>query len=176
MIRRAEPADAAAIADFATRVFTDTYGASNTADDLAVYLTASYGARQQAEEIANPDIITLVAEEDGCLAAFAQVRRQPLPEGIDEDVGIEIWRFYVERSWHGRGLAQSLMASALDAARELAAGKASRKVWLGVWERNPRAIAFYEKCGFRDAGPKSFLFGRELQNDRVLIAEIAEPD
>jgi len=175
MIRRAEPADAAALASFATRVFTDTYAADNTADDLAVYLTASYGARQQAEEIANPDIITLLAEEDGCLAAFAQVRRQPLPEGIKGAAGIEIWRFYVDRSWHGRGLAQSLMAGALDAARELDAGKGSRKVWLGVWERNPRAIAFYEKSGFLDVGPKSFLFGRDLQNDRVLIAEIPGP-
>lgn len=172
MIRRAEPADAAALTAFALRVFSGTYGAYNTAEDLAVYLADAYSEAHQAREIANPDIITLVAAEDGHLAAFAQVRRQPPPEGIEADAGIEIWRFYVDPAWHGRGLAQRLMACTLDAARELAAGKGSRKVWLGVWERNPRAIAFYEKCGFRDVGPKSFLFGRDLQTDRVLIAEI----
>jgi ribosomal protein S18 acetylase RimI-like enzyme len=171
MIRRAAPADAAALAELATRTFTDTYGAENTAEDLAAYLAEYFGAAQQAEVIANPDIITLVAEEEGALTAYAQVRRQPSPEGVPEEAGVEIWRFYVDRSQHGRGLAQRLMASTLEAARELDR-EGRRKVWLGVWERNPRAIAFYEKCGFRDVGPKSFLFGKELQNDRVLIAEI----
>jgi ribosomal protein S18 acetylase RimI-like enzyme len=170
MIRRAEPADAADLADFATRTFIDTYGAYNTADDLAAYLAEHFTVSRQAEAIANPDIITLVAEEEGTLAAYAQLRRQPPPEGIHDDAAIEIWRFYVDRSWQGRGLAQRLMTSTLDAARDLDAGNGSRKVWLGVWERNPRAIAFYKKCGFRDVGPKSFLFGKELQNDRVLIA------
>jgi diamine N-acetyltransferase len=172
VIRRAEPADAVALAELATRTFTDTYGAQNTAEDLAAYLAEYFGAAQQAEVIANPDIITLVVEEEGALTAYAQVRRQPSPEGVAEEAGVEIWRFYVDRSQHGRGLAQRLMASTLEAARELDGGEGSRKVWLGVWERNPRAITFYEKCGFRDVGPKSFLFGSELQNDRVLIADI----
>jgi ribosomal protein S18 acetylase RimI-like enzyme len=171
MIRRAEPSDAAALADFATRTFIDTYGAYNTADDLAAYLAEHFTLSRQEEVIADPDIITLVAEEEGALTAYAQVRRQPSPEGVAEEAAIEIWRFYVDRSQHGRGLAQRLMASTLDAARELDR-EGRRKVWLGVWERNPRAIAFYVKCGFRDVGPKSFLFGSELQDDRVLIAEI----
>lgn len=171
MIRRADPADAAALAELATRTFTDTYGAENTAEDLAAYLAENFGVSHQAEVIANPDIITLVTEEEGALTAYAQVRRQPSPEGVAEEAGVEIWRFYVDRSQHGRGLAQRLMARALDAARELDR-EGRRKVWLGVWERNPRAIVFYGKCGFRDVGPKSFLFGKEIQNDRVLIAEI----
>jgi ribosomal protein S18 acetylase RimI-like enzyme len=142
MIRRAEPADAAALAAFAMRLFTDTYGAENTAEDLAAYLAENFGVSQQAEVIANTDIITLVAEEEGALTAYAQVRRQPSPEGVAEEAGVEIWRFYVDRSQHGRGLAQRLMAGTLDAARELDR-EGRRKVWLGVWERNPRAIAFY---------------------------------
>jgi len=172
MIRRAEPADAGALTELAARTFIDTYGAYNKAEDLAAYLAETYSAAHQEREIADPDIITLVVEEDGQLAAFAQVRRQPPPECVTEEVGVEIWRFYVDRSWHGRGLAQRLMDSTFAAARELGAEK---NVWLGVWERNPRAIAFYEKCGFRDVGPKSFLIGQDLQTDRVLIAEITEP-
>lgn len=169
MMRRAQPADAGPLAEFATRAFVDTYGAYNKPEDLAAYLAGTYSAAHQAAEIADPEMITLVAEEDGQLAAFAQVRRQPLPEGVNGDVGVEISRFYVDRAWHGRGLAQKLMAAAFEAARELGA---ETKVWLGVWEHNPRAIAFYEKCGFRDVGLKSFLIGEDLQTDRVLIAEI----
>lgn len=168
MIRRAEPADAAALADFAARIFNETYGAYNRPEDMAAYLASRYGVRQQAEEIANPDLITLVAEEGGRLAAFAQVRRQEPPECVTEEATVEIWRFYVDRSWQGRGLAQRLMAGAFEAARGLGA----HRIWLSVWERNPRAIAFYGKCGFRDVGTKDFWLGADLQTDRVLVAEV----
>jgi ribosomal protein S18 acetylase RimI-like enzyme len=43
-----------------------------------------------------------------------------------------------------------------------------RTLWLGVWERNPRAIAFYTKCGFADVGEHAFVFGTEQQSDRVM--------
>jgi len=43
-----------------------------------------------------------------------------------------------------------------------------RTLWLGVWERNPRAIAFYTKCGLVDVGAHAFIFGTEEQTDRVM--------
>jgi ribosomal protein S18 acetylase RimI-like enzyme len=59
------------------------------------------------------------------------------------------------------------MAKAVDAARELG----GETIWLGVWERNSRAIAFYEKCGFRDRGSQPFLVGSDLQTDRVMVLQ-----
>ena len=53
----------------------------------------------------------------------------------------------------------------LAAARARGAGT----LWLGVWERNPRGIAFYVKCGFRDVGSKPFLLGSDWQTDRVMV-------
>jgi len=60
------------------------------------------------------------------------------------------------------------MAAAIEAAREL--GGAT--LWLGVWEHNPRAIAFYAKCGFHDRGSQPFLVGSDLQNDRVMVRDL----
>jgi ribosomal protein S18 acetylase RimI-like enzyme len=60
------------------------------------------------------------------------------------------------------------MAASLDAARELG----GRTLWLSVWERNPRAIAFYEKTGFRNAGTKDFWVGSDRQTDFVLVADL----
>jgi ribosomal protein S18 acetylase RimI-like enzyme len=77
---------------------------------------------------------------------------------------MEIVRFYVDRPWHGRGVAQTLMAAAASMAR--AAG--ARTLWLGVWERNERAIAFYRKSGFADVGTKIFVLGTDHQRDLVL--------
>jgi ribosomal protein S18 acetylase RimI-like enzyme len=70
----------------------------------------------------------------------------------------------VRRAHHGRGVAQALMASVVGEARALGA----TALWLGVWERNARAIAFYRKCGFERRGEHPFLLGRDLQTDWVM--------
>lgn len=167
-IRRAVPSDVAELAGLGARTFADTFGADNRPEDLEAHLTTSYGIRQQTEELANPDMVTLVAEHDGELAAFAQVRRGSPPSCVAGEFPVELWRFYVDRSWHGRGIAQRLMDASIDAARELG----GRTLWLSVWERNPRAIAFYEKTGFRNVGTKDFWVGSDRQTDYVLVADL----
>lgn len=167
-VRRAEPADAGPLAEFAARVFDETFGPDNRPEDMAAHLADRFGVRQQTEEILNPDVVTLLVEEDGRLIAFTQVRRHEPPACVTGEAPVEIGRFYVDRPWHGKGLAQGLMAAAKDAARELG----GRAVWLAVWEHNPRAIAFYEKHGFRDVGSQPFRLGSDLQTDRVMVAEL----
>ena len=51
--------------------------------------------------------------------------------------------------------------------------KRADTLWLGVWERNPRAIAFYRKCGFEDAGTQTFVLGTDHQRDLVLARPLA---
>ncbi len=168
-LRRAEPADAASLAEFAARVFDETFGPDNRPEDMAAHLADRFGVRQQTEEIRDPAIVTLLVEEDGRLIAYTQVTTLHAPPPcVTGEAPVEIGRFYVDRSWQGRGLAQRLMAAARDAARELG----GRTLWLTVWEHNPRAIAFYEKEGFRDVGSQPFLLGSDLQTDRVMVAAL----
>jgi GNAT superfamily N-acetyltransferase len=151
-LRRARPDDAAPLAELAARIFTDTFAEDTPPDDLAEFLAKAYGVRQQSEEISNPDVITIVAEAPEGLAAYAQVRRRgKTPKCVTAEEPVELWRFYVQRDWHGGGLAHRLMAAVMDAARELG----GRHLWLSVWERNVRAIAFYGKHGFHDSAPKT---------------------
>jgi ribosomal protein S18 acetylase RimI-like enzyme len=166
-IRRAAASDAAAVAELAACTFTDWFGADNRAEDLEAHLERSYGEAQQRREIEDRDWVTLLAESDGRAIAYAQVKRGEAPACVDGEAPIEIARFYVDRAFHGKGIAQALMAKAIDAARELG----GKTIWLGVWERNPRAIAFYEKCGFRDCGSHPFLVGSDLQTDRVMVLQ-----
>lgn len=166
-IRRAEPADAGRLAEFAARVFDETFGPDNRPEDMAAHLADRFGVRQQTAEILDPAIVTLVVEEEGRLIAYTQVTTlHPPPPCVTAEAPVEIGRFYVDRSWHGRGLAQRLMAAARDAARDLG----GRTAWLAVWEHNPRAITFYEKQGFRDVGSQPFRLGSDLQTDRVMVA------
>jgi GNAT superfamily N-acetyltransferase len=168
-LRRAEQSDAAALAEFAARIFSDTFAADNRPEDMEMHLADRFGIQQQTDELIHPEIITIVAEEDGHLIAYSQVRLSEPPDCVTGEAPVELGRLYVGRPWQGRGLAQQLMAAAQDAGRELG----GRTFWLCVWERNPRAIAFYEKCGFRDVGGKEFWLGADRQSDRVMVGALA---
>jgi ribosomal protein S18 acetylase RimI-like enzyme len=164
-IRAAVASDAAGLAELAARTFRDTFAAENAAEDMALHLARAYGPQQQGRELADPQIITLLADASGGSVGYAQLRRGPAPACVTGDAPIELWRFYIEREWHGHGIAQALMHHVEREAR--AAG--ARTLWLGVWERNERAKAFYRKCNFVDVGSHVFLVGSDAQTDRVLV-------
>jgi GNAT superfamily N-acetyltransferase len=164
-IRRAASPDAAVLAAFAARSFEETFAVENTPEDMAAYLATAFGDVRQREEIEDPEGITLLAEEDGVLIGYAQVRREPPPTGDANGAAVELRRLYVDRPFQGRGLAQRLMHAAEDAARNLG----GQTFWLGVWERNARAKAFYAKCGFVDVGSHVFVLGTDVQTDRVMV-------
>ncbi|HEU4662939.1 MAG TPA: GNAT family N-acetyltransferase [Dokdonella sp.] len=169
-LRRGIPADAASLAAFAARTFADTFGAANDPSRLRAFLDATYGVEQQSRELADPDTVTLLATRDGELVAYAQVhRRGEAPACVGATNAAELQRFYVDRGAHGSGVAQRLMQAACAAAREFGA----HCLWLGVWERNPRAIAFYAKCGYVDVGCKTFDVGGDRQTDRVMRLQLA---
>jgi ribosomal protein S18 acetylase RimI-like enzyme len=162
-VRAAVAGDAGALAALAERTFRDTFGAHNSAANMDLHCACTYGAAIQADEIADPERTTLVAETAGRLAGYGQLRWSATP-CLSAIRPAEIQRIYVDRPWHGRGVAQALMARLLTAARE----RGADLVWLGVWEHNLRARAFYRKAGFAEAGDHVFRLGDEDQRDLVL--------
>lgn len=168
-IRFGVPSDASALAELAARTFEETFGADNRPEDMALHLASSYGTAQQREELLDSGITTLLAEVDGTLAGFAQLRHGVTPESVTGEAPLELSRFYVAQQWQGRGVAQALMREVeLDARR-----RGARTLWLGVWERNGRAIAFYSKMGFSDVGSHEFVLGTDAQTDRIMSRALA---
>ena len=158
------------LADLASRTFYDTFAATNSPDDMTLHLQSAYGVDQQTRELTSRDITTLLVEEDGDAMAYAQIRADHVPECVADPDAVELWRFYVDRAWHGRGVAQALMARV----KAEAMARGARTLWLGVWEKNDRARAFYAKCGFTDAGQHIFLFGTDPQTDLVMVAPLPD--
>lgn len=171
MIRAGEAGDAAALAELASRTFREAFAADNRPEDLALHLARSYGAAQQERELLDAAIATLLAEVDGELAGYAQLRSGAAPACVTGEAPVELWRFYVAQPWHGRGVAQALMCEVEAEAHR----RRRRTLWLGVWERNGRARAFYEKTGFIDVGSHIFLVGTDPQTDRILVRPVPAP-
>jgi ribosomal protein S18 acetylase RimI-like enzyme len=166
--RRGSVADAESLAVFAARLYVETFGAATSLEDLAQFLDRSYGPSKQAAELSDPAIITILGESGAELSSYAQVRRHSPPPFVTGERPVELWRFYVDRRWHGRGVADALMSEVQSAARELKGAS----LWLSVWERNTRAIAFYTRFGFRDVGSQDFWVGSDRQIDRILQADV----
>lgn len=167
-VRAATADDAAALAAFAQACFHDAFAADNRAEDMAAYLAATFSPERQAAEIADPATQVLLAHVDGALAGYALVAAGAAPRAVTGAAPIELRRFYVARPWHGRGVADALMDAVLAAAR----ARGAATLWLGVWERNPRAIAYYRKRGFADVGSHAFMLGNDRQTDRLMARAV----
>ena len=171
LIRQAEPSDAAVLAQLAESTFRAAFGDVNTRANMDAFCARAFGEAMQAREIGDPAVETIVVESGGELVAYAQMRRHRAPPCVTGPQPIEILRFYVDGRWHGKGLAQELMSHLLARAR---AGGAET-MWLGVWEHNPRAIAFYRRFGFTEVGDQPFRLGDDYQTDLVMALSLGEP-
>ena len=165
MIRAGVATDATALAELAARTFRETFAADNRPEDIALHTAHAYGTTQQQRELVNPDIGTLLVEVDGQLAGYAQLRLGVAPACVTGEEPIELWRFYIAQPWQGRGVAHTLMRKVEGDAYRCGA----RTLWLGVWDRNERAKAFYHKNGFADVGSHVFMVGTDAQTDRILV-------
>jgi GNAT superfamily N-acetyltransferase len=167
-VRRASPADAARLAEFAATAFIDSF-ADNTPEDMTAYLEEAFGESVQRAELADPRCTVLLAETDRDLVGYAMLHDGSAPECVGSASAIEIARLYAGKRWIGAGVGSLLMQHCLDEA----VSRGKHTIWLGVWERNARAIAFYHRWGFADVGSQPFQLGSDLQTDRVMARRAA---
>ena len=146
---------------FGATTFRDTFERENTSQDMERYLAEAFTPDQQAAEIADSAGAVLLAEhigESGDVELVGYAHLVPGDAPGRPCGGLPHWNFkrlYVARAWHGRRVAQGLMDAAIDAAR----ARGAQTLWLGVWERNPRAVAFYARYGFARVGEHTFVLG-----------------
>ncbi len=169
LIRNAIPGDAAGLAQIAEQTFRETFAALNRAEDMDLHCSRSYGETLQATEISDPGRNTLLVEHEDRLIGYAQLRWGEAPACVVALRPGEIQRLYVLADWHGHGVAQELMTASIAEARH----RRADAIWLGVWERNPRALAFYRRCGFVEVGDHVFPLGNDPQRDLVMALSLA---
>ena len=163
-IRRARVEDANLLAELGAQTFAETFTEDNTPEDMAAYLTASFNHEKLTEELTDPLSIFFIAEVDGNAAGYAKMHSGEALDGIEGQKPIELVRLYVSRKWLGRRVGQALMQRCIDEAREMG----FQTIWLGVWERNNRALAFYRKWDFWEVGEHVFQLGSDPQRDILM--------
>ena len=171
-VRRCTAQDAAVLAQVCAETFQDTFAADNTAKDMEVFLAESYSPQVLAAALADPESSYWLATVDGIPAAYlktnvGKAQTEPV-EGRISQPSLEVQRIYVRLPYKRRGLGARLMGGALDEARAHAAAS----IWLGVWERNTAALAFYERLGFTRFGEHVFQVGSDAQTDYLMVCPV----
>lgn len=156
--------DVDALRHISRETFTDTFGAQNSLENLAAYLDQAYAPEQLRRELANKNSKFYFLYSDGELAGYMKLN---IHDAQTEEMGadaLEVERIYIRTRFKRRRLGKQLIEKAMEVAREL-----DRKtIWLGVWEENQNAIAFYKKMGFVHVGSHSFYMGDDEQTDYIM--------
>ncbi len=159
--RDARASDAAALAEFCAATFVDTFGRLYPPEDLSAYLAAKYTEAVQRAEIADPNIRYRLALEGDAIAGYCMMGA--LEIGIEDKSALELHRLYVDTHMRGAGVAAALMEDCLAWAR----AKGASALYLGVWENNHRAQAFYKRYGFEHVGEHKFMVGKAADRDFI---------
>jgi len=148
--------------------FSQTFMEYNTAEDMEAYLNKSFSIPQLSSEIANADAAFYFAQDGDRIIGYLKVNTGAAQTEKMDLAAFEIERIYVDQAYLGKKIGQLLFEKAI----ELAKAKNKSYVWLGVWEENHRALAFYKKNGFMPFDKHIFKLGNDEQTDIMMKLEL----
>ncbi|MBP1950817.1 GNAT family N-acetyltransferase [Virgibacillus litoralis] len=144
--------------------FNETFSDMNAEENMIAYLENAFNTKRLEAEISTPYSNFFLIHYNGVLAGYLKVN---VNEAQTEDMGeeaLEIERIYIREQFQKHGLGKHL----LDKSMEIAMKNNKKKIWLGVWEKNENAIAFYNRLGFIHIGSHAFYMGDEEQIDFIM--------
>jgi ribosomal protein S18 acetylase RimI-like enzyme len=168
-LRKATLADSSNLQQIGQQTFFETFGASNSEQNMKTYLEEGFSLEKLTAELQNPHSAFYFAELDHRIIGYLKVNVGASQTELQEERALEIERIYVVQAYHGKKVGQVLYEKALQLAREAQADY----VWLGVWEENPRAIRFYQKNGFVEFDKHIFTLGDDEQTDIMMKLPLA---
>lgn len=167
-IRRATLNDKAALRILGINTFKDTFAEHNTAENMEQYIATAFSDAQLEKELKDKNQLFFLAEDGDRIAGYAKVREGKKQEALGEKRALELHRIYIDKDFFGKRIGNMLLEACLDYAKT----SGYKTVWLGVWEHNARAIAFYKKHGFEKFSAHVFVLGGDEQTDWLMKKDI----
>jgi diamine N-acetyltransferase len=154
--------------ELSIETFNDTFKDQNSLENMNAYLEKAYNLEQLKKELSHTSSQFFFVYFNEKIAGYLKVNTLDAQSEEMGDDAFEIERIYIKKPFQKHGLGKYLLNRAI----EMAAEQGKRKIWLGVWEKNENAIAFYRKMGFVQTGAHSFYMGDEEQTDFIMVKTI----
>ncbi|MGX6445199.1 GNAT family N-acetyltransferase [Neobacillus sp. K501] len=145
--------------------FNETFKDQNSPENMNAYLERAFNLIQLEKELSNVCSHFFFVYVNDEVAGYLKVNMDDAQSEEMGDESLEIERIYIKNTFQKHGLGKYL----LNAAIEMAMEQRKESIWLGVWEKNENAIAFYKKMGFVQTGAHSFYMGDEEQTDLIMV-------
>lgn len=169
-IRKCTLEDLGLLQDISVETFNETFKDQNSAENMKAYLERAFNLNQLEKEICNSSSEFYFIYSNGEIAGYLKVNTHDAQTEMMGNDSLEIERIYIKGIYQKHGLGKFLLNKAVEIAME----RNKKSVWLGVWERNENAIAFYKKRGFVQTGTHSFYMGDEEQKDFIMTKTCIE--
>jgi diamine N-acetyltransferase len=155
--------------DIGRRTFYETFSPDNTEVDMKKYLEEGFSIDKLTSELTAPDSEFYFAKNDEDVIGYLKLNFGQSQTELKDNHSAEIERIYVLKEFHGKNVGQLLYNKALQIAQQ----KKACYVWLGVWEKNQRAIQFYKKNGFTEFDTHTFKLGNDEQVDIMMKLKLS---
>lgn len=167
-IVKANYAEVNLLQQLATDTFIDTYSWANTEENMKLYVETYFSEKQLRDDLNNKNIAYYLAYFDHLVVGYIKLNFAQAQTEIQDDISVEIERIYVLKAYQANRIGFALMNKAIEVGIEMH----KDYIWLGVWEKNEKAIRFYEKNGFIKSGTHIFKLGDEDQTDFIMKLQI----
>jgi len=163
-IRNAYAGDVPLLVEMGRETFEVTFAKDNTPENMKEYLDKAFNRKKIEAEILNADYQYFLAYVEGTAAGYAKMKVGDEVNNQLRESSIELERIYVVPSFQGKKIGVALMQKCIRYAEE----NRFHWLWLGVWERNSKAINFYKAWGFEKFGQHIFQMGDDPQTDWLM--------
>ena len=167
-ITRINVSDALALQTISRATFLEAFAADNDEQNMTQYLQENLSIERLTAELSAPCSEFYFAESGTKPIGYMKINYATCQTEPQGENNLEIERIYVFKEHYGKGVAQALFQKAID----IAAHHNAENIWLGVWEHNHRALAFYRKNGFIEFGRHVFMLGTDAQTDILMRREL----
>jgi len=160
--------DTAVLSRLGRKTFVETYGEKNTAKNMDKYLKASFSKKSIADQLEDQKNFFLIVKKKDKAVGYAKLRENNQPFHDKKVKVVELERIYVLKEHQGAGIGKAL----LDKCMAFARLRSYPVMWLGVWEKNLKALKFYQNLGFVVFGSHEFELGNDTQNDYLMKKDV----
>lgn len=160
--------DVEQLRDISIETFVDTFKDQNTEENLNEYLERAYTIEQLTSEINQVGTDFYFLKDSGVVVGYLKLNIDDAQSEKDNPLALEVERIYVLPQHKRKGYGSQLLEFAHARAKKLN----RTGIWLGVWEYNYNALAFYKKMGYQRVGEHTFIMGDDAQVDYIMLKEL----